>query len=135
MTNIDKKFRIVEANKDQTIVSTSSYTEVYTDASINSKSYLFGIVFNVSSDKVYLRLTIDNNNVIDEVLLDDLTKDDKYRMPKDFAFDFPISPLSDTSFVIKFPGGIQYGTMSLSFKKQSNGNKTFEAGMISYYDN
>lgn len=134
MIDLDKNYKIIQITKNQTISSTSSYTEVFLNTAVSSRSYVFGLTFNLSSSDVFLRVEIDGQFIIDELLLNDLSDNSVYDMPKNTPFSFPIRPISNTAFVIDFPNGIQFSTLSLKFKKGSNGNKSFEAGMVSMYD-
>lgn len=133
--DLDKDYRIIQIDTDQSIGS--NYTEVYSHSTTKNKSYLFSILFNLSSDRVLLRLALDNEYIINDLLLDNLTNNNIYRMPmlsdSGAPIPFPIQALSNTSYLLNFNNGLQYQNLSLSFKKSGSGNKSFKAGMATIY--
>jgi hypothetical protein len=132
MPNLDKKYRILEFQKNQ-VISGSNYNDIFTITNSNKRGYLFHSYFSVSSDALYLRLNIDGDNIINGLLLDDITKSFIYNMSVNSRTNsFPIRPITNTSFILDFPEeGIQYKTLTLSLKKKGGGVRMMKGGMIS----
>jgi hypothetical protein len=131
MITLDKDYRIIQMAKGQVIGS--QYASVYSDTTAKSKSYVFKMVFNLSSNNALLRMVIDGEEIISDLSLRDLLEDYTYRLPKEFSYSFPVCALSSTSFMLNFPDGVEYQNLSLDFKKGGGGNIALEAGMVEMY--
>jgi len=132
MSIMDKNFKLVEFTQNQ-VIKSSSYKEVFSKA---GKGDFYQFIISVDDTNMKLIFELDGNNIIDELLLQSLTKSSLYNMDKDKnVLPFGISPLDDKVFKLTFDRGIEYtNNFSIKLKRAKSGNKKLQAGLAYYQD-
>lgn len=104
-------------------ISTSSFTTIY---SYSGSGHVYGAYFNYTNKEMYITVTIDGEDVVDELFISDLPKG----QGANENFTPFISRISDTELAIQLPEKLKYDSSVVIKTKAEKNNKKLAFGYV-----
>ncbi len=125
---LDKNYRLIEFKKGQ-LIKRNDYTTIYTLT--NQRGYLDCLVISVSDTNVSLKITIDDEDVVDSFSLKDFNS--LYKLEEKGGYNIPLTSIDEKTFKYQPREFQEFNhNLTIGLKHNSSSNRKLGAGYITY---